>query len=87
MNNVKFKAMVRPGDTVTLDVSLGPHLVEVPSVYLSGIADAIQTLHEAGFKVRVRHADPYFGLGFVVEQKPSPHAMAPAGSTVTVYIN
>ena len=41
------------GDTVTLLVSLGPQLVEVPNVVASGVDDATATLQAAGFAVEV----------------------------------
>ena len=39
------------GDTVTLLVSLGPQLVEVPNVVAYGVDDATATLQSAGFVV------------------------------------
>ena len=57
-------------DAVKLVVSKGPHLVEVPDVELFGVDAAQQALEEAGFEVQVLHNEPYFGLGFVVEQSP-----------------
>jgi serine/threonine-protein kinase len=75
------------GDQVRLVVSLGPRLVAVPDVDSYGVEAAKAALVEAGFRVEV---DTYeiasFGLGFVVEQQPAAGAMAPLGSTVTVYL-
>ena len=73
-------------DAVKLVVSKGPHLVEVPDVDLFGVDAAQSALEEAGFEVDVLHNEPYFGLGYVVEQSPGASAMAPYRSTVTLYI-
>lgn len=74
------------GDLVTLVVSLGPHLVEVPGVFQDGVDSATQTLEDAGFDVETEEASPYFGLGFVVSQTPDGGEMAPYGSTVVITI-
>ncbi len=74
------------GDKVTLVVSRGPHLVAVPDVYHSGISAAESALTQAGFAYRVEHFSPYLGLGFVVDQSPSPSDMAPYGSTIVLTI-
>ena len=42
---------VRPGATMTIIVSRGPDLVEVPNVVGDTIADGIQALRDAGFRV------------------------------------
>lgn len=74
------------GDHVRLVVSRGPHLVQVPNVDSSGVAAAEAALQQAGFRVSVQENTPSFGLGFVVAQSPSAAAMAPYGSTVTIYV-
>ncbi|GAA5151273.1 Stk1 family PASTA domain-containing Ser/Thr kinase [Nocardioides marinquilinus] len=74
------------GDTVTVVVSKGPELVEVPSVRLSGVEVAEQTLRDAGFDVDVEQDDVYYGLGFAVRTDPEAGSMAPRGSTITVYV-
>jgi serine/threonine-protein kinase len=74
------------GDEIKLVVSKGPHLVEVPDVDLYGIDDATAALEKAGFNVNVQENQPYFGLGYVVDQSPSANAMAPYQSTITVYV-
>jgi len=74
------------GDTVSLVVSRGPELVEVPRVTGHGIGSATDDLKAAGFKVKVEHYSPFFGLGFVMKQD---HAgdMLPKGSTIRVWIS
>ena len=74
------------GDTVTLLVSNGPPLVEVPSVAGSGVGDATRELEDAGFKVNVEHYTPYFGLGFVMRQDGAGEKL-PRGSTITIWIS
>jgi serine/threonine-protein kinase len=74
------------GDTVTLLVSLGPQLVEVPNVVASGVDDATATLQEAGFVVAVLQAPGYIGLGYVFSMDPEAGTELPKGSTVTIYL-
>ena len=74
------------GDTVKLVVSKGPELFEVPNVMRHGIGAATDTLKAAGFEVEVRHAATYFGLGFVVGQKPGGGDLQPKGTTIVLTI-
>ncbi|MGH3447214.1 MAG: Stk1 family PASTA domain-containing Ser/Thr kinase [Nocardioidaceae bacterium] len=74
------------GDKVTLAVSKGPHLVEVPDVGNWGVSDAKAAITDAGFQVRVVENDPSFGLGFVVAQSVEGGSTAPYGSTITLTI-
>jgi beta-lactam-binding protein with PASTA domain/serine/threonine protein kinase len=75
------------GDRVSLVVSNGPELVQIPfGIVSSGEEAAKETLKALGFKVKTRHADNYLGLGFVYEVDPAEGEMVPGGSTVTLYI-
>ncbi len=74
------------GDSVRLVLSLGPHLVEVPSVYNFGTEAAIAELEDLGFDVETEQFDPYFGLGFVVGQSAGAGELAPWGSTITLTV-
>jgi serine/threonine-protein kinase len=74
------------GETVSFVVSLGPELVEVPSVRAAGIEAATQELQGLGFQVVTEEAPGYLGLGFVFSQDPDPGTMLPKGSTVTLYV-
>ncbi len=74
------------GDTVTLVVSKGPELFEVPNVMRNGVGSATETLQAAGFKVKVVHAATYFGLGFVVGQEPGGGSKQPKGTTIVLTI-
>ncbi|RJK96859.1 Stk1 family PASTA domain-containing Ser/Thr kinase [Vallicoccus soli] len=71
---------VRRGDTVTLLVSLGPPLVDVPRVVDRKVDDAREALEGAGFAVRTRGTEI---LGRVLTQSPG-GGQAPKGSTVTL---
>ncbi|UNS96573.1 Stk1 family PASTA domain-containing Ser/Thr kinase [Streptomyces tubbatahanensis] len=71
------------GDTVTLTVSKGPDMVEVPDVEDSSESEAKAKLEQAGFEVRVRRV--FFG-DTVFNQSPDPGEEAPRGSEVTVWL-
>ena len=74
------------GDTVTLTVSKGPELVEVPSVRAQGVDAARAELESLGFQVRVENISDYLGLGFVFRTDPGGGEMVPKGSTITLYL-
>ena len=72
------------GDTVTLVVSKGPVLVEVPNVVRKQLGEARRILEDAGLQVKVERA---FGgiFGTVRFQSPE-NGTVPKGSTVTITI-
>ncbi len=72
------------GDTVTLVVSKGPVLVDVPNVVGQQVDQARQALEAVGFKVTVRKALGGF-FGTVRLQDPG-SGKAPKGSTITLTI-
>ncbi|HET6968704.1 MAG TPA: PASTA domain-containing protein, partial [Ornithinibacter sp.] len=72
------------GDTVTLVVSKGPVLVDVPNVVGQQVQQARQALEAAGFTVAIREALGGF-FGTVRLQDPA-GGKAPKGSTVTLTI-
>jgi len=75
------------GDTVSLTVSRGPELVEIPGdLKAMGVETATQLLQGLGFHVEVEHSDLYLGLGFVASSSPSAGSTAPKGSTVILRI-
>ncbi len=74
------------GDAISLVVSQGPELVEVPRVVRFGIEAAEQAMREAGLVTEQQEADLYLGLGFVASTDPPPGTMVPRGSTVTLFI-
>ena len=80
------EATLHKGDTVTLTVSKGPELVEVPDVRRSGIEDARKLLEGLGFEVKTERASLHLGLGFVASSDPGAGSMARKGSTITLSI-
>ncbi len=75
------------GQTVTLTISTGPPVVEVPSVVGTGRREATSTLEDARFEVSVaerddENADP----GTVLAQDPAGGGRARRGSTVTIVV-
>ncbi|MGW0700488.1 Stk1 family PASTA domain-containing Ser/Thr kinase [Streptomyces sp. NPDC002867] len=73
------------GDTITLTVSKGPRMVEVPDVVGDSVDDATADLEAAGFVVDVEKSFPF--LGETVEsQSVAGGDEAPEGSTVTIKI-
>ncbi len=73
------------GDSVTLVVSQGPELVEIPGgLVASGVDSATEKLEALGFVVEVEKAPEYLGLGYVFSVDPPSGTMAPQGSTVTL---
>ncbi|MEV8037598.1 Stk1 family PASTA domain-containing Ser/Thr kinase [Streptomyces sp. NPDC086182] len=74
------------GDTVTLTVSKGPQMVEVPDVVGDSVSDAKQALEDAGFQVdEDRGLLGLFG-DTVKKQSVDGGGTAPKGSTITIQI-
>jgi serine/threonine-protein kinase len=74
------------GDVISLVVSKGPVMVEVPNVVRMGLAAAKERLEAAGFRVQVRQASLYIGVQYVVATDPSGGSKAAKGSTVVVSV-
>lgn len=75
---------VAEGQLITLTVSKGPELVQVPEVEGEDADRARRTLEAAGFEVRVR-ALPLLN-STVLNQSPDGGQQAPRGSTVTLWL-
>jgi serine/threonine-protein kinase len=73
---------VHRGDPVTLVVSTGPPLVQVPDVTDQRVDQAVQALQAAGFRVMVR--GPRI-IDRVQRQSPAAGSMQPKGSLVTLF--
>lgn len=74
------------GDTVTLTLSKGPEMIEVPDVVGSSVDDAKKQLEQSGFKVKEdRGLLGLFG-DTVKEQSVDAGDTAPKGSTITITI-
>ncbi|MFL6061118.1 MAG: Stk1 family PASTA domain-containing Ser/Thr kinase [Marmoricola sp.] len=74
------------GDTITLVVSRGPELVEVPKVRGEHADEATSELEGLGFNVVVVHSGLYVGANIVVGSNPDAGESAPRGSTVTLVV-
>jgi serine/threonine-protein kinase len=74
------------GDTVTLTVSKGPEMIEVPDVVGDNVDDAKKALEDAGFQVNEDRG--LLGLFGDTVKKQSVHGgdTAPKGSTITIQI-
>jgi eukaryotic-like serine/threonine-protein kinase len=72
-------------DVVNFTVSLGPELIEVPSVRGQGVDDATEELEDLGFEVEVDSSFPD-PLGFVFGTNPRSGELAPKGSTITLIV-
>ncbi len=75
------------GDKVTLVVSKGPEMIEIPrrGVLATPVDQAKQTLIDLGFEVKVKKADDYLGWDLVKSTDPPAGSSAPKGSTITLY--
>ncbi|MCX4810453.1 Stk1 family PASTA domain-containing Ser/Thr kinase [Streptomyces sp. NBC_01239] len=74
------------GDTVTLTLSKGPEMVEVPSVVGAGVDAATKLLEQSGFEVKEdRGLLGLFG-DTVKKQSVDAGEQAPKGSTITITI-
>jgi serine/threonine-protein kinase len=72
------------GDKVTLVVSKGPVMVEVPSFVGKQVSEAEPALKALGFKVKVQQLVPGINFGTVQSQDPG-GGKAPKGSTIKLY--
>lgn len=74
------------GDEISLVVSKGPVMVEVPRLQTQSVDEASAALRELGFQVEVVRTELYIGWDRVVRQSPGGGDSAPKGSTVTLYV-
>ncbi len=66
---------------ITIDISNGPQMANVPNVDGQQVSQAEQALTQAGFQVKVDQVGP---LNTVFNYSPS--GQAPQGSTITLYV-
>ncbi|NUK22946.1 Stk1 family PASTA domain-containing Ser/Thr kinase [Streptomyces lunaelactis] len=71
------------GDIITLTVSKGPRMIEVPDVVGDKVDDATSELEAAGFEVKVEKSFPFLG-DTVESQSVAGGGQAPEGSTITI---
>ena len=79
-------SQVTAGTSVTLTVSSGPPLVNVPDVGGQTISDATAALATAGFTAKITYSIQAGGQGTVVQQDPAPSGTAPKGSSVNIMV-
>jgi serine/threonine-protein kinase len=72
---------ITPGEVVTIRVSAGPQMVNIPNVDGLRVQHAIALLHAAGFQVNVNSVGP----GHHVFNY-SPAGQAPKGTTITIFV-
>jgi serine/threonine-protein kinase len=82
---------LEPGETIRLNVSLGPDApepLEVPDVTGPEASDAREIAREAGFTVRTlyRDAPSEDEIGEVLDQRPAAGTTAPALSQITLFV-
>jgi eukaryotic-like serine/threonine-protein kinase len=76
------------GSAVSIHVSTGPVIKEVPSVVNQDVSDAQAVLKDAGFKVNViQKQDNNAPANRVLKQDPAAGAKKPEGSTVTLTVS
>ncbi|NIK60496.1 Stk1 family PASTA domain-containing Ser/Thr kinase [Kribbella shirazensis] len=73
-------------DKVSLVVSLGPPLREVPDVKRKTTAEAQKILGDAGFEVRVEKAPFNLGLNIVAAQTPGAGKKVKPGTTIVITV-
>jgi serine/threonine-protein kinase len=74
------------GDVVSLVVSKGPVMVEVPDLRTMSVDEATEVLEEAGLEIEVRRTRLYINVDRVVRQDPDGGSSVPKGSTVVVFV-
>ncbi|MFE1379829.1 Stk1 family PASTA domain-containing Ser/Thr kinase [Streptomyces sp. NPDC058740] len=73
------------GDAITLTVSKGPRMIEVPDVVDMKTDEAREELESAGFEVKVEKTFPFLG-DTVTDQSVEGGSTAAEGSTITITI-
>ena len=73
---------------MSIVVSLGPPLVEVPNTNTRNVADAEKLLTDAGFEVEIRYPQGIHPLNIVYAQDPpgGDGRTAPKGSTIVLNV-
>ena len=74
------------GDLITLVVSKGPVMVEVPDLRTMSVEEATEALEEVGLEIEVRRTRFYINVDRVVRQDPDSGSSVPKGSTVVVSV-
>jgi eukaryotic-like serine/threonine-protein kinase len=78
--SVKAGSAFTKGQVITIVISPGPQLVNIPNVDGMRVQQAVRVLERLGFKVQVNQVGPFNTVsGF------SPTGQAPQGSTITLF--
>jgi len=85
MDQVPHDKTLLPGGSVTLTVSRGPQLFQVPGVRGKTFGEAKQILEAAGFRVERRDLIGSF-LNRVYAQSPGAGSMQPRDTVITLTI-
>lgn len=75
---------VRPGDSVGLQLSLGPELFEVPDVAGMPLREAMATLRNAGFSPTTLAIESFWDLAKATKTIPEAGSKAKSGAEITV---
>jgi eukaryotic-like serine/threonine-protein kinase len=87
LSQTPSSGVLHRGDRVTLVVSKGPQLVQVPdNLQAMGVDAATSELEGLGFHVSVVKSPYYIGVGYVYSSSPGGGDMVPKGSTVVLHI-
>ena len=81
---------VKPPRQVTLTVSLGPDLREVPDLYRLSVPEAQVKLTEAGLQMAAQYQEDYddkVPRGYVFHQEPRAFSKQPRDTAVTLYVS
>lgn len=76
---------VRPADSVSLHVSLGPELFAIPDVNDRTVKEAIRVLTEAGFTPTTAVPEAFQGAVHASGTTPETGTMVPRGTEITVH--
>lgn len=78
----------RTNEPISLVISLGPEMVQVPDLLYASREDAVKQLEEAGLTAEIREDySSQVQKGLVISQNPDAESQAAKGSTVTIVIS
>lgn len=78
----------RTNEPISLVISLGPEMVQVPDLLYASREDAVKRLEEAGLTAEIREDySSQVQKGLVISQNPDADSQAAKGSTVTIVIS
>ncbi|MFN2528790.1 MAG: Stk1 family PASTA domain-containing Ser/Thr kinase [Candidatus Baltobacteraceae bacterium] len=79
--------MVDPGTVINVVVSQGATAAQVPSVSTLDYKSGVDTLTQAGFKVKTEYSTQKDANGTIIQQAPDPNTQLPRGSAVTITLS